>query len=45
MKILKFIFEGPISNNKEKNKYYPLFPWDNPGKKYLFEFLGLIWKF
>ena len=45
MKILLFMFEGSISNNKENNKECPLSPWDAPGKKYFFEFLGLIWKF
>ena len=33
------MFEGPISNNREKNKYCPLSPLDAPGPKILFEFL------
>ena len=27
------MFEGPISNNKEKNKYCPLAPWHAPEKR------------
>ena len=42
MKILVFMFEGPISNNIEK---IDIEFWDAPGKTYFFEFLWLIWKY
>ena len=37
MKILVFMFEGPISNNKEKKMFASL-PWDAPGKKIFLNF-------
>ena len=39
MKILLFMFECPISNNKERKKYCPLSPWDTPVKNYFIEFM------
>ena len=41
--MLKFMFEGPISNNKEKMNITP-FPLGRPWPIFFVEFLRLIWK-